>query len=141
MLKKRWWVHILVWNYRSCIVILKALVLDDSLQYVQCVPYPEILQIFLLICMIWYCWNMRLPCPKDKRYDDVVFADRFLYQLALFDNRILIGLSWVLHADNAYEIDTSKIIAAFCWTSHCFAWFDTVEFIRLPCPTEKTYDV
>ena len=48
------------------------------------------------------------PCPNDKKYDDVVFVDRFRYQLAMFGNGLLIGLSRFLHAHIAYEIDTAK---------------------------------
>ena len=47
-------------------------------------------------------------------YDDEVFADRFRYQLTMFGIRILIGLSCLLHAHTAYEIDSAKIIDAFC---------------------------
>ena len=49
------WIHILAWFYSSCIVFHRALVLDSSLQYVQCVPYAKILQIVLLFSIIWYC--------------------------------------------------------------------------------------
>ena len=56
----------------------------------------------------------RLPYPNDMKYDDVVFVDRFRFQLAMFGNRRLIGLPRLLHAHIAYEIDTAKIIAAFC---------------------------
>ena len=57
----------------------------------------------------------RLPCQNDKMYDDVVSADRFRYPLAiiLFGNRVLIGLSRLLHPHIAYETDTAIIIAAF----------------------------
>ena len=134
------WINILVWNYGTCIVILKGLVLDGSLQYVQCVPYSEILQIFLLICMIDTVDFIHLPCPNDNRYDDAVFVDRFPYQLTMFENRLLIGLSLLHHAHNAHETDTSKIKAQFCRMSYCFAWFDTVEFSCLPYPNDKMYD-
>ena len=55
----------------------------------------------------------RLPCQNDNIYDDVVFADRFRYPLAIFGNRVLIRLSRLLHAHIAYETDTAIIIAAF----------------------------
>ena len=64
-------------------------------------------------------------------YDDVVFADRFRYPLTVIGNRGLIGLYRLLHAHIAYEIDTAKIIAAFCRISYCFVGFYTVEFNRL----------
>ena len=46
-------------------------------------------------------------------YDAVVFADRFRCQLTVFGIRVLIGLSRLLHAHIAYEIDTAKIISKF----------------------------
>ena len=73
-------------------------------------------------------------------FDGAVFADRFRYQLTMFGIRVLIGLSRTLHAHIAYEIDTSKIIAAFIRISYCLHGFDTLEFIRLPCPMNKMYD-
>ena len=48
-----------------------------------------------------------------KMYDVAVFADRFRHQLTMFRIRILIGLSRLIHAHTAYEIDTAKIIATF----------------------------
>ena len=52
-------------------------------------------------------------------YDDVVFADRFRYPLAMFGNRDSFVLSRLLHAHIAYQIDTAKIIAAFRRISYC----------------------
>ena len=46
-------------------------------------------------------------------YDDAVFAERVCYQLPMFDIRVLIELSRLLHAHIAYELDTAKIISAF----------------------------
>ena len=45
-------------------------------------------------------------------YDDAVFADRFRYQLTMFEIGVLIGQSRLLRAHIAYEIDTAKITAA-----------------------------
>ena len=45
-------------------------------------------------------------------YDDAVFADRFRYQLNMFGIAVLIGLSRLIRAHIAYEIDTAKITAA-----------------------------
>ena len=45
-------------------------------------------------------------------FDNVVFADRFRYQLIMLGNGIWIGLSRLLHAHIAYETDTAKTIAA-----------------------------
>ena len=44
----------------------------------------------------------RLPYSNNKIYDDADFADRFRYQLATFGIRVLIWLSWLLHAHIAY---------------------------------------
>ena len=102
------------------------MVLDDSLHYVQCVPYAEILLIFLLFSMIWNCRIQSPACPKNEMYDDAVFAIRFRYQMTMLAIRLLIWLCWLLHAHIAYEIDTDKIIAAFIWISYCL-----LDLIRL----------
>ena len=51
-------------------------------------------------CLAWYetVEFSRLPCPHDKIYDDEIFADRFCYQLTMFEVRVLIGLSRFLYA-------------------------------------------
>ena len=106
--------HILAWIYCSSVVFYKALVWDGSLQYVQCAPYAKILQIFLLFRMIWYC---RVQSPAVSKRQDVRWCnlnDRFRYPLTMFENRVLIRLSRLLHAHIAYETDTAKIIAACC---------------------------
>ena len=133
-------IHILAWIYRSCIVIHKALVLDGSLQYVYCIPYVTFLQIFLLLSMTWYVYFNRLPCPNDNMYNDHVFAYRFLLQMITFGMCTLIWLSLLLHDRIAYEIAIAKITAEICWISIYWAWFDTVEFNRLPCLNDRMYD-
>ena len=92
-------------------------------------------------CFTWFdaVEFVRLQCPNDKRCDNVVFVVRFLCQVTMFENRVVIWLSWLHQGHNAYETDIFKITATFCWISYCFAWFDTVEFIRLPCQTDKGY--
>ena len=45
--------------------------------------------------------------------DDAVLADRYRYQLTMFGIPVLIGLSRLVPAHIAYEIDTAKITAAF----------------------------
>ena len=59
-------------------------------------------------------------------YDDVVFSDRFHYQLTMFGLRVLMWQSRIFHAHIAYEIETDKIIAAFRRISYCLH-----DFIRL----------
>ena len=124
------------WIYRSCIVIHKSLVLDDSLQYVQCVHMRK-------FCRFFYClaWSEtvefnRLPCPKSEMYGDAVFAIRFRYQLAIFGVRVLIWLSRLLHARIAYEIDTDKIIAAFLRISYCL--LDLIRLNSIVCHDQTT---
>ena len=77
-------------------------------------------------CRFFYCLALfdtiefnRLPCSNNKMYDNAVFAGRFCYQLTMIAIRVLIGLSWLLHAHIAYEIDTTKIIAVFFRISYC----------------------
>ena len=60
-----------------------------------------------------------MSCPNEKIYDDVVFADRFRYPLGMVGNRVLIGLSRILHAHISYEKDTAKIAAALCRICYC----------------------
>ena len=113
-----------------------VLALDGSLQYVQRVPYAAILQIFY--CLAWFCTVElnRLPCPNDKKYDDVVFVDRFRYHLAMFGNLLLTGLSWHIHDHNSYEIDTAKFIAAFCRISYCL--YDLIRLNSIDCHVQTT---
>ena len=44
----------------------------------------------------------RLPCSNNKMYDDMVFADRFRYQLTKLEECKLIGLSRLLGIVIAY---------------------------------------
>ena len=52
-------------------------------------------------------------------YDDEVFADRFRYPLAMFSNRVLIGLSRLFYDHISNEKDNAKTIAALCRISYC----------------------
>ena len=52
-------------------------------------------------------------------YDDAISADRFRYQLTMFEIRVLIWQSRLVHAHIAYDIDTAKNIAAFFQISNC----------------------
>ena len=134
------WIHILAWIYRSFIVFHMALVLDGSLQYVQCVPYAAILQIFLLFSMMWYCRNQS---PSVSKRQDIRWC-RF---------------RWSIPLSNAYVLESiiDRVIStpscSYCiWNRYCqnhrrilpnillFVWFDTVEFNRLPCSNNKISD-
>ena len=46
-----------------------------------------------MFSMIWYVKFNRLPCPADKTYDMEIFADRFRFQLTIFDLFVLVGIS------------------------------------------------
>ena len=70
----------------------------------------------------------RLICPNDRMYDDLVFVHRFRYPLAIFGNRVLIGLSRLLHAHIVYEIHTAKTIADFCRIPIvCMIWYGWIQ--------------
>ena len=81
----------------------------------------------------------RLLCPDKEMYHNAVFADRFRYQLAMFGNRVLIWLSWLLHAHIAYITDGAKIIAAFCeFPIVCMILYGWIQCRR--CSNNKMYD-
>ena len=110
------------------------------MHYLQCVPYAAICR--FLYCLAWFDtveFN-RLPCPNNKMHDDTVFADRFPCQLSKFRIRILIGLSRIFHDHIAYKIDSAKNDRSILSNFLFFAWFDTLEFNRLPCSNIKMYD-
>ena len=82
----------------------------------------------------------RLPCPNNEMYGDAVFAIRLRYQLVS-----LKCVYWYGY------LDSSMLI--YCmrnryWQNHrsifpnflLFAWFDTLEFNRLPWSNNKIYD-
>ena len=62
-------------------------------------------------CRIFYCFARfdtveinRMPCQNNKTYDDMVFADRFRYELTMFKVCIFTGLSRLLDTHISYEI-------------------------------------
>ena len=81
--------------------------------------HRSILPNFLLFAWFDTLEFNHLPCSNNKIYDDANFARRFRYQLVMFGIRVLIWLSWLLHAHIAYISDGAKIIAAFCRISYC----------------------
>ena len=112
------------------------MVLDGSKRYVQCVLYAQICRFFY--CLAWFDtveFNW-MPCPNNKMDDNAVFADRFHSQLTMFRIRALIGLSRLLHAHIAYEIDTAKIIAAFYRISYCL--HDLIRLNSIVCHVQTT---
>ena len=93
---------------------------------------------FLFYCLGWFDtveFN-RLLCPYNEMHDDAVFADRFRYQLTMFEISILIWLSRLLHAHIAYDIDTSNIIAAFCRICYCSRYF--IRLNSIVCHVQTT---
>ena len=86
---------------------------------------------FSIFSMTWYCRIQSSACANDKKYHDVVFVGRFRYQLTMFGNRVLIWYSRLLHARIAYEIDTVKIIAAFCRIS--YSLHDLIRLNSIVC--------
>ena len=130
------WIHIPAWICCSCIVFHKAPVFDGLLQYAQCVPYAAIVEIFPMFWMIWYCRVQSPAVFKRQHVRWCSFADRFRYPLAVFGIRVLIGLSRLLLAHIAYEIDTSKIIAEFWWISYCL--YDLIRLNSIACRVQTT---
>ena len=73
------------------------------------------------ICCISHCFARfdtvqcdRLLSPNNNMYDDDFIADRFRYQLTIFEMRILIWLPRLLDDHIAYEIVISKITTVDC---------------------------
>ena len=66
--------------------------------------HRRILPNFLLFVLFHTVVFNRLPCPNDKTYDDMIFANRFRYQLTMFEVSVLLGLSRLLDTHTAYEI-------------------------------------
>ena len=126
--KTCWLIHILYWIYCRSIVFHKALVIDGSSQYVQCAPYAEILQIFQLFSMIWYC---QVLSPAVSKRQDVRWCNfRWSIQLSIY---------YVLESDVDNVISTPS--CSYCiWNSYCqnhrsilanfplFEWLYTVAF-------------
>ena len=98
-----------------------------SCSYCICNRYWQnlvsILPNFLLFAWFDTLEFNHLPYSKNKIYDDADFADQFRYQLAMFGIRVLVWLSWPLHAHIAYITDGAKIIAAFCRMCYCLHYF------------------
>ena len=101
-----------------------------------CQNHCRILPDFLLFVWFHAVEFNRLPCSNDNVYENVVFADRFRYPLTMFRNRALIGVSRLLHDHIAYEIHTSKIIAAFCRISYCL--YDIMRLNSIACRVQMT---
>ena len=130
------WVHLLAWINRSCIAIHKALVLDRSLQYVQCLTYAAVLHIFLLFSMISYCRIQSRAVSKRQEVRWCSFCWSIPYQLTMFGFRVLIGLFRLLHTHIVYETDSTKIIALLCRISRCL--HDLIWLNSIVCHVQTT---
>ena len=82
----------------------------------------------------------RLPCSNNKMYDDADFADRFRYQLTMFEIPVFVWLSRLLHARICIWIRYCQNHRSIHPNFPLFAWFDRLEFNRLPCSINKMYD-
>ena len=111
----RWSIPLSIdYDWDSCIdIVLSTPSCSFCIWNRYCENHRRILPNFLLFLWFDTVEFNRLPCPNDKMYEDLIFADRFRYPLIMFGNEVLIGLSRLLHAHVAYEIDTAKIIATF----------------------------
>ena len=135
------WIHMLALILHSCIVIHKLLVSDGSLHYVQCVPYAEILPIFILFSMTWYC---RIQSPVVSKQQDVRWCG-FRWSIPLSIDyvwnscidRVITTPSWSYRIWNRWCQNHRSILLNFL----LFAWFDKVEFSCMPCLKGKMYDV
>ena len=58
------------------------------------------------------------------------------YTLTMFGDAVLIGLSRLVHAHIAYEIDSAKIIAAF--SRICYCLYDFLRLNSIACRVQAT---
>ena len=95
-----------------------------------------------LYCLAWFDtveFN-RLPCPKNEMYDDAVFAKSIPLSIEYVWNSCIDMAISILSCSycicNRYWQNHRSILSNFL----LFAWFDTLEFNRLPCSNNKIYD-
>ena len=108
-------------RYQLAIFGIRKFLELSSLLHAHIAQVIDIAKITAAFCRISCCFHNliplkscnRLPCPKDKMYNDEVFADRFRYQLTMFEVCILIGLSRLFHAHIAYEIVLSEFTTCY----------------------------
>ena len=77
-----------------------------------------------------------IACSVQNSTADVVFVDRFRYQLNMFRIPVLVALSRLPHAHIAYETDTANIIATFCRISCCL--HDFMRLNSIVCHVQTT---
>ena len=74
-----------------------------------CQNHRSILRDLLLFAWFDSIEFNRLPCSNNKMYDDIVFANRFRYQLTMFEVCVLIWLSPLQYTHIAFVIVIQKI--------------------------------
>ena len=81
-------------------------------------------------CLAWFdtvAFN-RPPCSNNEMFDDAVLVDRFRCQLIMFGIRELIGLSQLLHAHIAYQLDMPKSSQhSFIFPIDCVIWYAWIQ--------------
>ena len=95
---------------------------------------------FRIVSMIWYAWIQSSAMIKQQ---DVRWC--------VFRRSLPLSIEHIWNSGIDSAISTSS--CSYCiWNRHCqnhrsihpyfvlFAWFDTLEFIRLLCPNNKMYD-
>ena len=105
-----------------------------------CIPYAAILQIYYLFSMIWYCQNQSPAVSKQQGV-----------RWCCFRCSIPLSIDYVWHSCIDRAISTPS--CSFCISISylqiyrsillhilLFAWFESVEFNRLPCSHNKMYD-
>ena len=84
----------------------------------------------LFYCLAWFRtveFNFR-PSPKNEMYDDAIFCWSISPSIDYVWSSITDRLSSLLHAHIAYEINTAKIVAAFCRISYfCMIWYGWIH--------------
>ena len=138
------------WNFRWLITLSTGYVFDSGIDRV--IPTPScslsirnrycqidrhILPNFLFFCMIWYDW---IQSPAMSKRQDVRWCS-FRWSIPLSIHYVwesstdrVISTSSCLY--RIYEINTSKIIAAFCRNSYCL--HDLIRLNSIVCHIQTT---
>ena len=119
-------------------MIYKLLVLHGSLRYVQCVPYAEIPQIFLLFSMTWYC-RIQLPAvfkQQDVRWCGFRWLDSAINWLCLeiecWQGYVDYSCSYCIW--NRYR----QIVAAFSRIFISYCLHDLIRLNSIVCHVQTT---
>ena len=117
--------------YGHCYTCIKTLIESVILSSTILEKLGVLLEFWKIRCWIHIlAWIDRscIVIHKSLVLDYAVFADRFRFQLNMFGIGVLIGLSRIIYAHIAYEIDGGKIITAFCRISIvCMIWYGWIQ--------------